>query len=35
MCSMVDNAPIEIIVPRLMQEAADLLGVQTELPTPD
>ena len=35
MCSMVDNDPFEIIVPRLMGEAADLLGVQTEIPTPD
>ena len=35
MCSMVDNDPFEVIVPRLMGEAADLLGVQTEIPTPD
>ena len=35
MCSMVDNDPFEIIVPRRMGEAADLLGVQTEIPTPD
>ena len=35
MCSMVDNDPFEVIVPRLMQEAAELLGVQTEIPTTD
>ena len=35
MCAMVDNDPFAIIVPRLMGEAAELLGVQTEIPTPD
>ena len=35
MCSMVDNEPFDVIVPRLMQEAADLLEVSTEIPVPD
>ena len=35
MCSMVDDEPFDIIVPRLMQEAADLLEVSTEIPVPD
>lgn len=35
MCSMVDNEPFDVIVPRLMQEAADLLDVSTEMPVPD
>ena len=32
---MVDNDPFEIIVPRLMQEAADLLNITVDIPTPD
>ena len=35
MCSMVDNDPFEEIVPRLMQEAAELLDVHTDIPVPD
>ena len=35
MCSMVDNDPFDIIVPRLMGEAAELLDIQTEIPVPD
>ena len=35
MCSMVDNDPFEVIVPRLMHEAADLLGIAVDIPTPD
>ena len=35
MCSMVDNDPFDVIVPRLMREAAELLDVQVEIPTPD
>ena len=35
MCSMVDNDPFDVIVPRLMHEAAELLDVQVEIPTPD
>ena len=35
MCSMVDNEPFDVIVPQLMEEAAQLLDVQVEIPTPD
>ena len=35
MCSMVDNDPFEEIVPRLMEEAAELLGIDLEIPVPD
>lgn len=35
MCSMVDDDPFDVIVPRLMQEAADLLEIESELPVPD
>ena len=35
MCSMVDNDPFDVIVPRLMREAAELLGVEVEIPVPD
>jgi len=35
MCSMVDNEPFDVIIPRLMQEAANLLEVSTEIPVPD
>ena len=35
MCSMVDNDPFDMIVPRLMEEAAQLLDVQVEIPVPD
>ncbi len=35
MCSMVDNDPFDVIVPRLMQEAADLLDIQVDIPVPD
>ena len=34
-CSMVDDEPFAVIVPRLMQEAADLLEITEELPAPD
>ena len=33
--SMVDNDPFEEIVPRLMEEAAELLGIDLEIPVPD
>ena len=35
MCSMVDNDPFDVIVPKLMGEAAGLLGVEVELPEPN
>ena len=35
MCAMVDDDPFDVIVPQLMQEAADLLGAQVELPPVD
>ena len=35
MCSMVDNDPFDVIVPKLMKESADLLGVDVEIPVPD
>ena len=35
MCSMVDNDPFDVIVPQLMKEAAELLGVDVEIPVPD
>ena len=35
MCAMVDDDPFDVIVPRLMQEAADLLGIQADIPVPD
>jgi len=35
MCSMVDNDPFDIIVPGLMQEAADLMEAQVDIPVPD
>ena len=35
MCSMVDNDPFEVIVPQLMGEAAQLLGVDVDIPVPD
>ena len=35
LCSMVDNEPFDKIVPQLMQEAAALLDVPVEIPTPD
>ena len=35
MCSMVDDDPFDVIVPRLMREAADLLDVKADIPTPD
>ena len=35
MCSMVDNDPFDVIVPRLMKEAAALLGTDVEIPVPD
>ncbi|MBQ9851649.1 MAG: D-cysteine desulfhydrase family protein [Ruminiclostridium sp.] len=35
MCSMVDDEPFDVVVPRLMQEAADLLEVSTEIPVPE
>ncbi len=35
MCSMVDNDPFDVIVPRLMKEAAELMDVQVEIPVPD
>ena len=35
MCSMVDNDPFDVIVPKLMKEAAELLGTDVEIPVPD
>lgn len=35
MCSMVDNDPFEIIVPKIMREAAELLEIDVEIPVPD
>ncbi len=35
MCSMVDNDPFDVIVPQLMKEAADLMGVEVPIPVPD
>ena len=35
MCAMVDNDPFDVIVPRLMQEAAALLEADVEIPVPD
>ena len=35
MCSMVDDDAFDVIVPRLMGEAAELLGVSVEISTPD
>ena len=35
MCAMVDSDPFEVIVPRLMEEAARLMDVKTEIPVPD
>jgi 1-aminocyclopropane-1-carboxylate deaminase/D-cysteine desulfhydrase-like pyridoxal-dependent ACC family enzyme len=35
LCSMVDDDPFDVIVPRLMREAADLLDVPVEIPEPD
>ena len=35
LCSMVDDDAFDIIVPRLMREAADLLEVSVEIPEPD
>lgn len=35
MCSMVDSDPFEVIVPQLMKEAIELLGIDIELPVLD
>ena len=35
MCAMVDNDPFDRIVPRIMKESADLLGIDVEIPVPD
>ena len=35
MCSMVDDDAFDVIVPRLMEEAAALLDVQVEIPVPE
>lgn len=35
MCSMVDNDPFDVIVPELMREAARLLEIDVDIPTPD
>ena len=35
MCSMVDDDPFDVIVPELMKEALELMGVDMELPVPD
>ena len=35
MCSMVDNDPFDVIVPQLMEETAQLLGINVEIPVPD
>ena len=32
---MVDDDPFDVIVPWLMQEAADLMGIQVDIPVPD
>ena len=34
MCSMVDDDPFDVIVPQLMQEAAQLLDVPVDIPVP-
>ena len=35
MCSMVDNDPFDVIVPKLMRETAKLLDTDVEIPVPD
>ena len=35
LCSMVDNDPFDVIVPQLMEETAQLLGINVEIPVPD
>ena len=35
MCSMVDDDPFDEIVPELMKEAVELMGVDMEIPVPD
>ena len=35
MCAMVDNDPFDVIVPRIMKESADLLGIDVDIPVPD
>ena len=35
MCSMVDSDPFDVIVPELMKEAVELMGVDMEIPVPD
>lgn len=35
MCAMVDDDPFDVIVPRIMREAAQLLGVDVEIPVPE
>ena len=35
MCAMVDSDPFDVIVPSLMKEAAELLGIDVEIPVPD
>lgn len=35
MCAMVDDDPFDVIVPRIMKESADLLGIDVEIPLPD
>ena len=35
MCAMVDDDPFDVIVPRIMKESADLLGLDVDIPVPD
>ena len=35
MCAMVDDDPFDVIVPRIMKESADLLGIDVDIPVPD
>ena len=35
MCSMVDDDPFDVIVPNLMKDVAELLGIDVDIPVPD
>ena len=35
LCAMVDNDPFDVIVPDIMRKAADLLGVEVDIPVPE
>ena len=35
LCAMVDSDPFDVIVPDLMRQAAELLGVQVDIPVPE